>query len=97
MPRFRAVHINHQHINGTRGDHVEPKYAATYKFGKTTVHIVAPPPIPEEELERRKRQFDRACLKAWNSLPVEERLKLNLGVDLTKLLQRRLQALLKAE
>ena len=97
MLSSRAVHVDQPHRHSSRGDRVEPKYAATYKFGKTTVHVVAPPPMTEEELARRKREFDRACLAAWNSLPVDTRLKLNLGVDLTKLLQRRLQTLLKAE
>ena len=97
MQSFRAVHIDQPHRHSSRGDHVEPKYAATYKFGKTTVHVVAPPPMTEEEKEKRLHEFHQAAWAAWNSLPVDTRLKLNLGVDLTKLLQRRLQTLLKAE
>lgn len=76
MPSSRAVHINHQHIDN-RGDGVEQKYAATYKFGKTTVHIVAPPPMSEEAKEEILREYDRAFWAAWNSLPVEERLRIN--------------------
>ena len=73
------------------------QYAATYKFGKATVHVVAPPPMTEEEKDKRLNEFHQAAWNIWNSLPVETRLKMNLGVDLTKLLQRRLQTLLQAE
>ncbi len=73
------------------------KYAVTYKLGETTVHIVAPPPMKEEEKEIILRQFHFAAWTAWNSLPVDERLKLNLGVDLTAILQHRLTTLFKAE
>jgi hypothetical protein len=75
---------------------MEPKYAATYMFGKTTVHVVAPPPMSEEKRELVIRELHIAAWAAWNALPVNERLKLNLGVDLTKILQRRL-ALLEAD
>lgn len=76
---------------------MEKKYAATYKFGKTTVNIVAPPPMSEAEKEKVLREIHFAAWTAWNSLSVEERLKINLGVDLTKLLQRRLLLLVKAD
>lgn len=72
---------------------MKPEYAAAYKFGKTTVYVVAPPPMTEEEKEKRLHEFHRAGWAAWNSLPIEERRKINLGVDLTKILQLRLQAL----
>lgn len=31
---------------------VERKYDATYTFGNTTVHVVAPPPMTEEAVDR---------------------------------------------
>lgn len=96
MAVTRAVPGDHRHIHSARGDRMEPKYAATYKFGKTTVHVVAPPPMSEEQKELVLDNFHKTAWAIWNSLPVETRLKLNLGVDLTKILQRRL-SLLKAE
>lgn len=98
MAVTRAVHIDHWHID-RRGDFVETKYAATYRFSgsKTVVHVVAPPPMTEEEKELVIRDFHLAAWAAWNSIPTKERIKINLSVDLTKVLQRRLCALIKAE
>ncbi|MDA5109949.1 hypothetical protein [Brevibacillus thermoruber] len=31
---------------------MERKYDATYTFGNTTVHVVAPPPMTEEAVDR---------------------------------------------
>ncbi|MDF2570521.1 MAG: hypothetical protein K0R55_2125 [Sporomusa sp.] len=78
---------------------MEPNYAATYRFqgSKTVVHIVAPPPVTEEERDIILRGFHLAAWAAWNSLTDEERSKLNLGVDLTKVLQWRLHRLIIAE
>ncbi|QDR80200.1 hypothetical protein SPTER_15180 [Sporomusa termitida] len=94
MAVTRAVPGNRRHIHSARGDRMEPKYAATYKFGKSTVHVVAPPPMSEEQKELVLVNLHKAAWTAWNSLPVEERLKINLGVDLTKILQRRLLMLM---
>lgn len=61
-----------------RGDGpMEQKYDATYIIGKTTVHIAAPPPMTQEEIDRRVREFHIAGWNAWNSLPIEERLRIN--------------------
>lgn len=76
MQNSRAVHMNQRHID-VLGDCMEKKYAATYKFGKTTVHVVAPPPMSAEEKQKRIREFHLAGWAAWNSLSVEERLKIN--------------------
>jgi hypothetical protein len=35
----------------------EDEYAATYKFGDTTVHIIAPEPKPQEEIDRILKEF----------------------------------------
>lgn len=98
MPTPRVVQPGHPHRHN-RGDRMEQKYAATYRFpgSKAVVHVVAPAPMTEEELSRRKLEFDRACWRLWESLSVDARLKMNLGVDLTKLLQSRLQELRKGE
>jgi len=42
-----------------------------------TVHIVAPAPMSEEEKERRVKAFHLAGWSAWNSLPADERLRIN--------------------
>lgn len=90
-----VVHKNQPHIFN-RGDGMERKYDATYRFpgSKAVVHVVAPPPMSKEEFEKRLREFHRAGWAAWNSIPVDKRLKINLGIDLTKILQKRLQALI---
>lgn len=64
---------------------MEQQYDVTYcsKNGKSVVHVVAPPPMTAEELEKRIREFHYAGWKAWNSLSVDKRLMLNGGtVDL---------------
>ena len=76
LPKIKAVHTKCPHIVN-RGDGMGPKYNATYKFGKTTVHIVAPPPISDEEKEEILREYDRAFWAAWKSLSIKERLRIN--------------------
>jgi hypothetical protein len=46
------------HIHGARGDPME--YAKTQMIGNTTVHIIAPPPMTEEEKERILDDFHKA-------------------------------------
>jgi hypothetical protein len=59
---------------------VEPQeYAATYKggkFGKTTVHIVAPQ-ITAEENQRRWGEVMKAAWNCWDTLTTEEKLQIN--------------------
>lgn len=52
----------HRHITG--GDHVEQpeKYDATYRIGRTTVHVVAPPPMTQEEIDK---VLDEVYAAAW--------------------------------
>lgn len=69
-----------RHIN-VPGDDMEQKYAATYKIGKTTVHVVAPPPMPEEEKQKVLHDFYLAGWAAWNSLTREEQLELNVEAE----------------
>jgi len=45
-----VVPMSTGHIHGVRGDPME--YALTQKIGNTTVNIVAPPPLTEEEKEK---------------------------------------------
>lgn len=55
----------------------ENKYNITYQLGKSTVHIVAPTPMTEEEKEKILFDFYTAGWAIWNSLPKEERVKIN--------------------
>ncbi len=78
MQNSRAVHMNHSHIN-SRGDCMERKYDATYRFpgSKGVVHVVAPPPMTEEEVNNVLREYDKAFWAAWKSLSTEQKLKIN--------------------
>ncbi|MGJ0847472.1 hypothetical protein ACR77J_12345 [Tissierella praeacuta] len=51
------------------------KYDATYKFGNTTVHVVAPPPMTDEEKNKILDEFHQAGYEIWKNLSVEEKLK----------------------
>ena len=80
MQNSRAVHTKGRHIN-VSGDGMKKEYAATYKFGNTTVNIVAPPPITEEEKQKVIHEFHLAGWAAWNSLTREEQLALNTEAE----------------
>ena len=58
---------------------MEQKYAATYhsKTGKAVIHIVAPPPMTEEQRQAILSDYYRAGWAIWNSLSVEEQLRIN--------------------
>lgn len=56
---------------------MENKYDATYYPGEGIVHIVAPEPMSDEELEWRKKEFYEACWMAWNSLSTDAKLRVN--------------------
>lgn len=58
---------------------MEQKYDATYRFpgSKTVVHVVAPPPMMEQEKEQILQNYDRAFWAAWNSIPVQKRKQIN--------------------
>ncbi len=62
-------------------DQEKVKYDATYHLGNTVVHVVAPPPMTEAEKEKILREFYHHAWNAWNSMPVEERLKMNAEYD----------------
>lgn len=98
MALFREVHIEQRHMIN-RGDHMERKYDATYRFpgSEAVVHVVAPPAMTYEAKGKIIREFHMTAWAAWNSLPIEKRLKINLGVNITKILQRRLQVLIRSQ
>lgn len=72
-----AVPLNSAHIL-SRGDSMtEQKYDATYKLGKTTVHVVGPGELSQEELDRRLKAYHLAGWSAWNSLTTEQKIAAN--------------------
>lgn len=73
-PETKVVHQERKHIM-SRGDNV--KYDATYQFGNTTVHIVAPPCMTAEQIESVLKDHDRVFWHWWNSLSTEEQLRIN--------------------
>lgn len=79
LQTLRAVQEKLVHRHRSRGDQsmAKQEYAATYKFGKTTVHIVAPEQLSQEEHEKRVREFHLAGWAIWNNLSVEQRLSIN--------------------
>ncbi|SMB95527.1 hypothetical protein SAMN00017405_0422 [Desulfonispora thiosulfatigenes DSM 11270] len=82
----RVVPLDHSHTYG-KGDDMNTKtkkYDASYKFGNTTVHVVAPPPISDEQKEIILEEFHRAGWAIWNSLSIEEQLKLNEEAEAEK-------------
>ncbi|MDK2824539.1 MAG: hypothetical protein PWP71_2457 [Clostridia bacterium] len=66
----------HKHIMGDCMDN-KKKYDATYKIGNTTVHVVAPPPMTKEEIDKVLKEFHQAGWNIWNSLTPEEQMKIN--------------------
>jgi hypothetical protein len=64
----RVVPDDFQHRHLLRGDasmKKNQKYAATYEIGQTKIHVVAPPPMSEEEKEEILRSFH---LVGWSIL-----------------------------
>ena len=59
----RVVLDDFQHRHQVRGDvsmEEKQKYAATYQMGNTVVHVVAPPPMSEEEKNDILKKFHLA-------------------------------------
>lgn len=43
----------------------DKEYAATYRFGRTVVHIVAPPPMTEEEVKKKLEEIAEIATMIW--------------------------------
>jgi len=64
------VHVSKPNMDTPkRGD---PMYDKTYKFGQTTVHVVAPPQMTDEELEKIEKEIHKT---AWAIIQRVEREK----------------------
>lgn len=54
---------SHKHIKSTsRGDTMsqQEEYAATYEFGKTKVHVVAPEPKSQKDIDKIRQAYYKA-------------------------------------
>lgn len=45
------------------------------------VVFIPPPPMTQEEIDKVLADFHRAGWELWNSLPVEERLRINAAAE----------------
>ena len=73
----RAVLPESQHTVYRGEDMVEKKYDATYQVGNSTVHVVSPGALSEEETSYRKKQVRKAFINAWKSLSPEKQKEIN--------------------
>jgi len=53
------------------------QYDATYRLGNTTVHIVAPPPMTEQQIENILAGYDRIFWCWWESLTAKDQMRIN--------------------
>lgn len=49
----------------------------TIRIGNTTIHFFAPPPMTEEELQKKLSKVEEASWECWNSLSDKDKLELN--------------------
>lgn len=72
-----AVLINQQHIDiksTSRGDTMsqQEEYAATYEFGKTKVHVVAPEPKLQKDIDKIRQAYYKAGWAIIKEIQVKE-------------------------
>lgn len=62
---------------------MERKYDGTYhsKTGKSVVHMVAPSPRTNEEIEAILSDYRRVFMMWWRSLSAEKQIELNKQAD----------------
>lgn len=65
----------HKHIKSTsRGDTMsqQEEYAATYEFGKTKVHVVAPEPKSQKDIDKLLQAYYKAGWAIIKEMQVKE-------------------------
>jgi len=79
MPNSMVVPKQLPHKHKARGGYMDEniKPDKIIKKGNTTIQIFAPPPMSEEEHERRIQEFYNVGWAIWDSLSTEEKLKIN--------------------
>lgn len=66
---------SHKHIKSTsRGDTMsqQEEYAATYEFGKTKVHVVAPEPKSQKDIDKIRQAYYKAGWAIIKEIQVKE-------------------------
>lgn len=69
---------SHKHIKSTsRGDTMsqQEEYAATYKFGKTKVHVVAPEPKSQKDIDKIRQAYYKAGWAIIKEIQVKENIE----------------------
>ncbi|MFK4466683.1 hypothetical protein [Bacillus sp. RC252] len=72
------VDRQHKHIKSTsRGDTMsqQEEYAATYEFGKTKVHVVAPEPKPQKDIDKLLQAYYKAGWAIIKEIQVKENIE----------------------
>lgn len=72
-----AVPTDRQHTNienTSRGDTMsqQEEYAATYEFGKTKVHVVAPEPKSQKDIDKIRQAYYKAGWAIIKEIQVKE-------------------------
>lgn len=69
---------SHKHIKSTsRGDTMsqQGEYAATYEFGKTKVHVVAPEPKSQKDIAKIRQAYYKAGWAIIKEIQVKENIE----------------------
>lgn len=69
---------SHKHIESTsRGDTMsqQEEYAATYEFGKTKVHVVAPEPKAQKDIDKILQAYYKAGWAIIKEMQVKENIE----------------------
>ncbi|MBP2629511.1 MAG: hypothetical protein H6Q70_139 [Firmicutes bacterium] len=82
MEQIRTVPKAEVHTHSNREcdavmGQVQRKPDKTVKLGNTTINFFAPPPMDEEELQRRLDRIQEVNWECWNSLTREQKIELN--------------------
>ncbi|MGG0511541.1 hypothetical protein [Bacillus pseudomycoides] len=75
-----AVPTDQQHTNiesTSRGDTMsqQEEYAATYEFGKTKVHVVAPEPKSQKDIDKLLQAYYKAGWAIIKEMQVKENIE----------------------
>ncbi|GBG56332.1 hypothetical protein SPFL3102_00457 [Sporomusaceae bacterium FL31] len=63
---------------------MDNEYYATYTLDKVVIHIVSPPQKSKDEVKKCLYQYHSAFLCWWNTLSMEECLKINKSPELNQ-------------
>ncbi|MCM3736231.1 hypothetical protein M3215_10435 [Bacillus cytotoxicus] len=78
LPMAVPTDQQHTHIKSTsRGDTVsqQEEYAATYEFGKTKVHVVAPEPKSQKDIDKILQAYYKAGWAIIKEMQVKENIE----------------------